>query len=92
MEITIDTLILDLRDRMARIETKLDTHQTSHDVIDRRLDKLEATQEEHDTRIDANRSEIVTARARVATIGAIGGGVVTVLTLLGDHFWNIIAH
>ncbi|MBB3910171.1 hypothetical protein [Sphingomonas desiccabilis] len=83
-------LILDLRDRMARIETKLDGHNEAHITIDRRLDKLEATQEAQAILVAENRSAIETGKARVATVGAIAGGLMAVLTFLGDHFWNIL--
>lgn len=75
-------LILDLRDRMARIETKLDVHNETHRLIDRRLDTNEAD-------IEYLKTEVATGKAKVATAGAIGGGVFALLGFLGDRFWNI---
>jgi chromosome segregation ATPase len=83
------TLILDLRDRMARIETKLDAHHDAHTVIDRRLDKIEAEVASLDDRITSNRSDIDAGKAKVATLGAVGGGVIAVATMLGDHLWSL---
>ncbi|WP_066803388.1 hypothetical protein [Sphingomonas asaccharolytica] len=82
-------LILDLRDRMARIETKLDAHHDAHTVIDKRLDKVEAAVSDLDDRITANRSDIDAGKAKVATLGAVGGGVIAVATMLGDHLWSL---
>lgn len=83
------TLILDLRDRMARIETKLDTHHDAHRIIDKRLDKAEADIAALDDRVASTRTEIATGKASVATAGAIGGGIFAALSFLGDRFWNI---
>lgn len=84
MDIPLDTttLILDLRDRMARFETKLDMHNLAHDIIDRRLDKLEEVSDEHGVAIAAS-------KVRMTTYAGVASATITVLTLLGDRIWNI---
>ncbi|WP_375272842.1 hypothetical protein [Sphingomonas sp.] len=77
-------MILDLRDRMVRIETKLDTHHEAHVVIDKRLDDL-------DTRTEANTTAIAASRVRVATLSAVASAVVAGLSLLGDHLWTFLS-
>lgn len=85
------TLILDLRDRMARIETKIDGHYESHVVIDKRLDALEADVKSMDGRIDANTQEISTGKAKFATLAAVASAIIAVLSLLGDHLWSFLS-
>jgi hypothetical protein len=77
-------LILDLRDRMARIETKLDGHLEAHTIIDKRLDKLEIQAEE-------SSSAIAAFKVRWATFSALGGAVISIIAMLGDRFWNLLS-
>jgi hypothetical protein len=86
---THSPMILDLRDRMVRIETKLDAHHEAHQVIDRRLDIAEARQVALDSRIDVVETEIARGKAKFATAAGIGGGAVAILSALGDRFWNM---
>lgn len=83
-------LILDLRDRMARIETKLDGHQEAHTVIDRRLDAIEEQVGDIASRTSSNSAEVAASKARYATLVAVGSGVVSTLGLFGDHIWKAL--
>ena len=58
--------LMDLRERMIRIETKLDTHAENHKT-------LKTTQEEHDDRI----TKLETNHKVLATVGSILLFVVT---------------
>lgn len=84
------TLILDLRDRMARIETKIDGHYESHVVIDRRLDALEADVKSLDGRIDGNSQDISTAKAKFTTLTAVVSAIFALMSLLGDNLWSFL--
>lgn len=77
-------LILDLRDRMARIETKLDGHQEQHRTLDKRIDDLEA-------RTDENSAAIAAAKVRFATLAAVASGVMAILGFLGEHLWSLFS-
>lgn len=77
------SLILDLRDRMTRIETKLDGHNEAHSLIDRRLDKLEAD--------SATQRQLLSAfQVRAATVASIFAGFVAILGAVGDHVWSLL--
>lgn len=76
-------MILDLRDRMVRIETKLDGHNAAHVLIDKRLDKLEGDSETF-------RSQLAAYKVRAATISSIAAAVIAILGVVGDHLWSLI--
>lgn len=84
------SLILDLRDRMARIETKLDGHQEAHATIDKRFDTLEATVADIDERTDRNSSDIAANKVRYATFAAVGAAILSFLSLAGEHIWKAL--
>lgn len=90
-------LILDLRDRMARIETKLDGHHEAHnnidkcfDAVDKRLVSLEDRQTAQSLLVAETKSEIALSKARVATLAAVGSGLIAIATFLADHLWSLL--
>lgn len=93
MTAPLDTtaLILDLRDRMARIETKLDSHYEAHLVIDRRLEALEARADQTDSLVSANASDIAEGKTRWSTLAAIASAIIAILSLLGDRLWTFLS-
>jgi len=86
-----NTMILDLRVAVARIETKLDGHHEAHQTIDKRFETIEAAQADLDARVTANTAEIATSKTRFATLAAVASAIFAILSLLGEHLWSFIA-
>lgn len=85
LQVQMTTIILDLRDRMARIETKLDGHQDQHVAIDKRFEALEDTVNDHN-------EVITTFKTRVATLSAVASAIIALLVFVGEHVWQLLAH
>lgn len=76
-------LMMDLRERMIRIETLLTVSALSHD-------KLSETVTSNESRIEALESSQVALKSMVKVIAWIGGAIITLVTLLGDGLTRII--
>ena len=83
-------LILDLRDRMARFETKLDGHFEAHVLIDKRFERIEARVEDQDVRINAAAAEIATNKTRYATLAAVASAILAILGVAGEHILKLL--
>jgi chromosome segregation ATPase len=91
------TLILDLRDRMARIETKLDEHHREHAMIDRafelvgkRIEAIETRQDAEATKVNDIKADIAVSRAKVAMLVTIGTSLVAGITYFAEHIWGML--
>lgn len=92
-------LILDLRDRMARIETKLDGHHEAHVTIDKcfaavdaRLALIETRQTAQESVSTSTRTEIAISKAKLATLATVGTSAIAVVTFVADHLWTLLQH
>ena len=79
-------LILDLRERMVRIETKLDSHNDAHAYIDRRFDGIDKVLLGHKTLVEANSAAIAASSTRVKLLAGIGTVALGIIPFLADHF------
>ena len=70
-------LMVDLRERMVRIETKLDTQAETNDRLSETFDK-------HASRLTTLETDSNNLKSQVRTVKWVGGIVVTAVTLFGD--------
>lgn len=91
------TLILDLRDRMARIETKLDGHHDAHVVIDKafeligkRFDTVEAEHTALALAVAEDKGDLAISKAKLATLVTAGSAAVTFAVFVGDRLLALL--
>ncbi|QOT72827.1 hypothetical protein H5V43_06865 [Sphingobium fuliginis] len=81
-DLTPVTLMLEMRERLVRIETKQDNAaEKVEDVV--------KTQENHEARIVALETEQANQKARVALLMGLGGAAVTVASIFGDKLLSL---
>ena len=89
-------LFIDLRERMVRIETKLDSHNYAHAVIDKTIDTMDKRITLVVDRVDleavkvtALSHEIALSRAKLATLASVGSAFGALVTFVATHFFKI---
>jgi hypothetical protein len=76
--------MMDLRERLVRIETKMDAQAEREEARDEREAAL-------DTRITALECEANSLRSSVNTLKYVGGSFVAVATLFGDRLMKVFS-
>jgi len=81
-DLTPVTLMLEMRERLVRIETKQDNAaEKVEDVVQ--------TQENHETRITALETEATRQKARMALLAGMGAALVSVASIFGDKITSL---
>jgi hypothetical protein len=75
-------LMFDVRERLARIETKMDNSAE-------RFASIESDQEDHGKRIDALEKEVVQYKSKLAVFAGIGGLGITLLSVFGEKLLGL---
>ena len=76
------TLMLEMRERLVRIETKQDN--AAEKVAD-----VETKQDNHETRITALETEQARNKTRMAMLVGLGGVVTTIASIFGDKIVSL---
>lgn len=77
------TLMLEMRERLVRIETKMDSSAIDVQRNSRRL-------EDHEVRLDSLEDAADRQRTQIATLRWLGGGIVGLLAVFGDKLVGFI--
>jgi hypothetical protein len=78
--------ILDLRDRMVRIETKLDGHNEAHATIDKTFAFHTQQIAVLDAQVTTNTADIASTKVRTATLAAVGAAALAIIPFIADLF------
>lgn len=81
-DITPVTLMIEMRERLVRIETKMDASSEKVEAVEVRQDNQEA-------RIVALENDAVRNKTRMAMLAGLGGGFATVASLFGDKLLSL---
>ncbi len=81
-DLTPVSLMIEMRERLVRIETKMDSSAEKVETIETRLST-------HETRIADLEGANQEMKTRLATLKWVGGAVVTVATLFGDKLLQL---
>jgi hypothetical protein len=83
-DLTPLTLLVEMRERLTRIETKMDASAE-------KTEKLQEVSEDHEARIAALENGNTQLRTSLSTLKWVGGAVVTVATIFGDKIVAIVS-
>ncbi|TFU06161.1 hypothetical protein EUV02_03875 [Polymorphobacter arshaanensis] len=81
--LTTDSVLMDVRDRLARIEVKID-------FAAERATKLEAAVEKHDLRLDELEEAQIAQRTFVKLVGFAATAIAGIIGMLGDRLLSAL--
>lgn len=81
-DLTPVTLMIEMRERLVRIETKMDSSTE-------KVEAVEAVQAAHEAQIVVLEKEVDRSKTRMAMLATLGGGIVTIVSLFGDRLLSL---
>lgn len=78
-----DSVLMDVRERLVRIETKMDASAE-------KTSELQAQTENNADRLTSLEAEAASLRQAMATLKWVGGSAMAVLSLFGDRLVNLM--